>query len=314
MNFALAALAMQAGFDVRPALVADRRNALFNPKVMADRYFLNDLAVAVMVGKSWTVIDTSDSLLSPGLLPWQEQGMYALLGDPKTPSFIQTLPSSPDISTEFRTAHLNLSTQGTLEGDVDESYTGHRAEEYRRQIGNKSVAQREEWFRDRLIRMFPEADVTLKLEDVDDSSKPLLVHYHLRAPHYAEVAGKRLLFQPIAFRRAQAYPQFAATERRFAVEFSTAWKEVDQIHIQLPEGYVLDNADSPGSVNFGRLGSYEITMTVTNGSNPELYTSRELTFGREGQLYFLPSEYPSLKNIFGAIAARDRHTLSLKGN
>jgi hypothetical protein len=164
-----------------------------------------------------------------------------------------------------------------------------------------------------VTRMFPDGEVAVKLENVDDTTKPLLAHYRLNALRFAQVTGKRLLFQPIAFRRSQVYP-FTATERRFGVEFPYAWKEIDQIHIQLPDGYTLDNADSPGSLNFGVTGSYNIKMTVTTGKNAELYTSRELTFGSDGRLYFEQKNYPALKQVFDDIEARDRHSISLKGN
>jgi Domain of Unknown Function with PDB structure (DUF3857) len=321
MNFLFGALAMQAGLEVRPALIADRRQIAFDPKTMADRYFLGSAwplglggaVVAVRVGETWKIVDVSDRVLPPGMLPWQEEGVYALLGDPDDPRFIKTPAAPPEVSTELRTAHLSLSAQGSLEGDVEESYTGHRAEEFRRQLITKSPAQREEWFRDRVIRMFPDAEVTMKLEAVDDSSKPLLAHYHLKA-RYAQVIGNRLLFQPIAFRRTQIYPAFAAQERTLPVVFPNGWKEVDQIHIQLPAGYTLDNADSPGSLDFGVPGSYKLEMRVTNGNNPELSTSRELTFGREGKVFFDPTVYPTLKKVFNEIETRDRHSISLKRN
>lgn len=73
--------------------------------------------------------------------------------------------------------------------------------------------------------MFPDAEVTsIKLDNVDDAAKPLGTRYHLDAPRYAQVTGKRILFQPSAFRRGQASP-FTASERHFPIAFPFAWKE-----------------------------------------------------------------------------------------
>jgi len=313
INVAFAALAMQAGLDARPVLVGDRDELLFNPK-LADRYFLDNIAMAVRAGDSWKVVDVSGRWLAPGLLPWREEGMMALITDPKDPRFIQIPASPPEASLESRTAHLRLSEDGTLEGDVDESYTGHRAEDYREDVGPKSPAQREEWLKDRVTRMFPDAEVSaIKLDNVDDATQPLAAHYHLRAPLFAQVTGKRLFFQPIAFRRSQGSP-FTAAERRFPVEFPYAWKEVDQVHIQLPSGYTLDHADSPGSVSFGEIGGYKLQMTVSNGKPADLFTARELTFGDHSMLYIPVDKYPMLKKIFDEIQIRDSHSLSLKAN
>lgn len=313
MNVVFAALAMQAGLDARPALIADRNEIIFNPK-LADRYFLNNVALAVKSGDSWKVVDAGEKLLPPGMVPWQEEGMMALIADSKTPSFITVPASAPEASTDRRTGRLQLSAAGSLEGDVEESYTGFRGEDLRDQINTKSPPQREDWFRDRIVRLFPDAEVTgLVIQNVDDPGKALVVRYHLAAPRFAQVTGKRVLFQPIVFRRAQGSP-FSASERHFGIQFPYAWKESDEVHIRLPEGFELDNADSPGSLNLGDPGAYQLRMQVTKGTNPELQVFRDFVFGNRGILFFPPTAYPALKGAFDTIQVRDAHTISLKGN
>ena len=313
MNIAFAALAIQAGFDVRPVLVADRAELLFSP-VLADRYFLNNEAIAVKSGDSWKVFDIGDKTVPPSILPWHEEGMYALLGDAKAPSFIQTSMAPADQSAESRSAKLKLSRDGSLSGDVDESYSGHRGEDYRREIATKTPAQREEWLHDRVVRTFPDAEVTgVRFADVDDASKPLATHYHLEAPRFAQVTSKRILFQPNAFRRSQVSP-FSAAKRYNPIEFPYAWKEADSIKIQLPEGFVLDNAASPGSLSFGKPGSYDLSISVTKGDPQELSFTRSLTFGNDSTVFFDATAYPALKKVFDTVQLRDSWAISLKEN
>jgi hypothetical protein len=313
MNVGFAALAAEAGLDVRPALVADRSEIVFNPK-LAERYFLDNGAVAVKQGDSWKVLDVSRRLLTPGMLPWQEEGMFALIADPKTPKFIQTPMSPPEASAELRKAQLELTAEGSLEGDVTETFTGHKGEEYRSDLSRRSEGQREEWVKDRVVRMFPDADVNaIKLDNAEDASKPMVIRYHMNAERFAQVTGKRILFQPVAFRRGQGSP-FTASQRRYPIEFPYGWKESDEIQIRLPEGFSLDNADSPGSLSFGQPGGYTIQMNVIKGTGTTLGVIRELVFGREGQISFDASAYPTIKKIFNEIQVRDRHGLSLKGD
>jgi len=99
------------------------------------------------------------------------------------------------------------------------------------------------------------------------------------------------------------------------VEFPFAWKESDQIRIELPAGYELENAENPGNLSFGEAGGYALSMGATRkGAATELILSRELTFGAKGAIAFPASVYPTLKKIFDEIELRDTHTLSLKGN
>jgi len=131
MNVVFAALAAQAGLETRPALVGNRNEYVFNPQ-MAERYFLDRRAMAVKVGDTWKIVDVGEKFLTPGMLPWEEEGMYTLLANPKAPSFVKALVSPPEASMEKRTARLELSKAGELTGDVEESYTGYRAEQLRR--------------------------------------------------------------------------------------------------------------------------------------------------------------------------------------
>lgn len=310
MNVVFAAMAQQVGLEARPVLVSDHTQYLFRPKFTVDSYFLPNIDMAVKQGETWKVFDVSTKLLPPGMISWHEEGVYALIADPKGPIFIQTKPTPPEASAEVRSAHLQLSADGTLEGDVEESYSGHRGEDYRAQLTDKSPAQREEWLRDRITKMFPDADVTdLKIESFGDPARPLHATYHLAAPHYAQATSKRLLFQSSPFHRA-IVSQFSASERRFPVEFPYAWREFDEIHIQLPPQWALDNAESPARLALGPTGYFENPLTINKAN--ELVSKREFVFGRDGALNFAVQDYPALKKAFDLIQVRDQHSLSLK--
>jgi hypothetical protein len=313
MNVAFAALATQAGLEVRPALIGSRNEVAFAPQ-LADRYFLDDKAIAVKLGSTWKIVDASHKHLLPGMLPWEEEGMAVLVSDPKAPTFIQAPVSPPEASLEKIDAHFKLSDLGALSGDVEESFTGHRAEDLRGVMEGKTPAQREEWLHDRIVKMFPDAEVTgIELKNADDATQPLAATWHMVAPHYAQVTGKRILFQPSAFRRGVVSP-FTASERRFPIHFPYGWKEVDEVRIALPEGFVLDNADNPGGLDFGETGSYKLKMQVTKGGEPEFQLFREFTFGNKGILFIEAKNYPVLKRVFGVVQTQDSHTISLKGN
>jgi hypothetical protein len=312
MNLAFAALATQGGFDARPALIADRDELMFSPEGLVDHYFLDSVVMAVKLADTWKVLDVSDRHLTPGMLPSNEEGVFALVTDSKTPVFFKTPASTPEASLEGRTAKLQLGADGSLQGDVEETYTGHRANERRGVLASMSPAQREEWLHERVIAMFPGAEVTgLKFTNVDDATKPLQASYKLKAPLFAQVTGKRILFQPNAFRRSEGVP-FTSSVRHYPVEIPFGWKESDQLRITLPQGFTLENAENPGGLNFGEPGTYKLSMSTTSAQ--ELVVSREFTFGEKGFLDFKLAAYPAIKQIFEVIHQRDTTFFSLKGN
>jgi hypothetical protein len=75
-------------------------------------------------------------------------------------------------------------------------------------------------------------------------------------PGYAERTGKRLFLQPAFFQKGVG-PMFPTSNRQHDVYFHYPWMEEDQIVIELPEGYALDNAESPGDMAFWGVGTLQ---------------------------------------------------------
>ena len=126
MNILFAAMASEAGLGSRPVLVSDKNDIDFNEQLV-DEYFIRNVNMAVRIGDQWRVFDVSAKLLSPQMLSWRQEGTRALLADPKRPEFITAPYSVPDDSLARRTAKMSLSEDGTLEGDADLEWSGHRA-------------------------------------------------------------------------------------------------------------------------------------------------------------------------------------------
>ncbi len=149
INMLFAALASSAGFEVRVAKLADRRDKFFERNFL-DSYFLRAYDIAVRVGDNWRFFDPASSYVRPGMLRWQEEGVPALICDPREPVFVNTPMSGPEKSVTRRVARLQLSDDGTLAGDVEVSYTGHSEVSQKLAFAGISPQKREEDLVDRI--------------------------------------------------------------------------------------------------------------------------------------------------------------------
>jgi hypothetical protein len=309
MNTLFAAMATAVGLDTRPALVADREDIVFAPG-LADRYFLPNVDMAVQLGGKWTLHDVSARLLPSSMISWREEGMQVLLSDPKKPIFIESPLSPPEVSSVVRSGKFALSEDGTLEGDIDMRYAGHKAVDHRSAMRSEEEARRLERLKTEFTSVFPDAEVSdPRIENADNPEKPLKLTCHLKIPGYAQRTGKRLLLQPLFFQRGTA-PLFAAADRRYPVVFPYGWLEQDNVSIIIPNGFTLDNAGNPGALPFGAAGGYQLKMVVKDGR--EFVCSRELIFGKGGNLSYPVETYPKLKAVFDEVHRRDDVTISLK--
>ncbi|MFN3323730.1 MAG: hypothetical protein ACK5AZ_09565 [Bryobacteraceae bacterium] len=309
LNTLYAALASEAGLEARPARVASR-NDLYFVEQLNERYFLPNIDMAVKIGDQWKVFDVSARLLPPGQLFWFEEGVRALIADPKNPFFITTPLSLPQASQSVRNGKLALGEDGSLEGEIEEIFTGHSAATRRRNFEDESEARQQEELKERVQAVFPQAEVSeIVIENADDPEKPLTIRYRVQIPGYAQRTGRRLLFQPFYFQRGSS-PLFSAGERMHDIFLEYGWKETDNVTITLPEGFTFDNPESPGDVNFGEPGSYRLAM-ATRGDR-ELVCMRELIFGKYGMIVFSKNVYPQLKKVFDEIHSRDSHLISAR--
>ena len=309
MNALFASMASCVGLEARPAWVADREDIVFTPG-LADKYFLRNLDMAVQLGGKWGLHDVSAHLLPSNMVSWREEGMKALLSDPKNPVFIDSPLSPPEVSAAVRSAKFVLSEDGTLEGDVDQRYSGHVGVDHRSEMQDEAEAAQLEALKKEFTAVFPDTEVSNPhIENADDPEKPLKLSCHIKIPGYAQRTGKRLLLQPLIFQRGVA-PLFAATDRHYPVNFRYAWMEQDTVSIMLPDGFALDNAGIPGPFDFGPPGSYQLKMSVKD--HRELTVFREFVFGKGGSLAYDVKFYPALKGVFDEIHRRDDVTISLK--
>ena len=310
IDMLFASLATAAGFDARVANLSDRSDTFFD-KGFPDDYFIQSFDIAVKVGEQWRFYDPASTYVPLGMLRWQEEAQQALLSDPKEPVWLTTPLSTPEKSKVKRTAQLSLSDDGTLEGNAHVEYYGHMGVYRKEWDDDDSPAQREETLRAALKKQMSTAEVSaIKIENVTDPLKPYVYNYHIRVPGYAQRTGKRLFLQPEFFQHG-VQPLFSGSNRRYAVYFSYPWSEEDQVTIDLPVGFSLDNADAPIGFGAGAVGDYKPTLAITTDGRTLVY-KRNFFFGGADTIIFPVTSYGKLKNYFDGVHQSDNHTVTLK--
>ncbi len=310
IDMLFASMAIAAGFDARIVRLSDRGDTFFD-KAFPDDYFIQSYDIAVKVGDGWRFYDPASTYVPLGMLRWQEEFQQALLADPKQPIWLTTPLSPPDKSKVKRTAHLTLSEDGTLEGDAHIEYYGHLGVYRKEWDDDDSPAQREETLRDTIKKQMSTAEVSaIKIENVTDPLKPYSYNYHVRVPGYAQRTGKRLFLQPEFFQHG-IDPLFSGSQRRYPIYFNYPWSEEDQVTIDLPTGFSLDNADAPAPLGSPPVTDYKPAIAVTKDGRTMIY-KRNFYFGGADTIVFPVSVYPKLKAYFDAVHQSDNHTVTLK--
>ena len=233
-----------------------------------------------------------------------------MMFDPFQVFYRQTQLSLPEKSLAKRTAKLRLSEDGTLEGDARMEYTGHFAVEKKEENDDLSPDKREQNFIASFKEQMSAAEISnVRIENVNDSIKPIVYSFHVRVPDYAHRTGKRLFFEPAFFQNHSASP-FSASERKYPIYFHYPWSELDTVEIELPPGFALENAETPAPFTASTAGKYEVKIGITNDKRTLIYR-RNFSFGA-GAIVFPQSSYGPLKQMFETRLKEDNHTITLR--
>ncbi len=246
------------------------------------------------------------------MLVWYEEGVWAIIIGDGNYAWQKTPLTDKKDSEIKRFGKFKLSEDGTLEGSVTIESRGQSAIGYRIENYDDSADKRIESLKEELKGRLSTAEISdVMIDNVSDPSKPLITRYKIKIPSYAQKTGKRLFLQP-GFFEYNKNALFSSGSRKFDIYFHYPWSETDQIEIQLPTGYALDNPDTPGQVaDPNRIGSDTVLMQIDNAVNVLKY-NRKFYFGNDGNILFPNQSYAALKNLFDAFQKADTHTITLK--
>lgn len=308
-----AAMAKAAGYDARFAMSGSRAEMFFDKGVPNSSLMINSSSIAVKVGNEWKFFSPAGYYTQYGMLSWAEEDQIALIADPKELIW-QPIPlSGSEKSKEKRTGKFKILDDGTLVGEGRIEYTGHLAA-YTKNIHRGDSATEQEKTLKGLItaNILGTAEVeSFTIENVSNPDKPLVYTFKIRVPGYASRTGKRLFFQPNVFERS-AKPRFVSNARKYEVYFNYPYSEEDDVTLELPAGFALENAERPAPIKDAQ-GIFDHKIDIgTADSGKTLVYKRTFSCGNGGFLRFPANSYPALKSLFEAFNKADIHQLTLR--
>ena len=304
-------MASALGFDSRVALIGDRSEIFFDPK-MTNEALVHPGGIGVKIGADWKVFNPGSKFVPYGMLLWHEEGTWAMFVGEKEYYWRETPLTNYDKSKVKRTGKFTLFEDGTLEGTVSMEYSGQLALDYRFENYDEAPASREEALKNSVKADISSAEVTdIAIENVE-------IRQNLLS------SGSSSASRITRRRRANGFscsPESLSTEsrlyfptagRKYDIFFRYPWSEEDKIEIAYPKTFELDNAETPGDVaDAGRIGANVIKIGVDKPNSVLVY-DRKFHFGGGGNVLFKSQVYPPLKGLFDAFHKADAHTISLR--
>jgi len=196
------------------------------------------------------IFDPTNEFVPFGQIPPYEQANYGLLVGDQGGELIPLPLSAPEANGIRRAAKLKLLPDGTLQGEIEERYTGFNA-----MIGRAFLQHETENDRKKIIeRLVANSLGNFQLDkyellNANDIDQDLIIKFNFSAAHYAKNAGSMLLVRPRVLGEL-AGPWDANKPRHYAYEFRGPFLDRDTVEISLPEGFKVDELPDPAKVTF----------------------------------------------------------------
>jgi len=267
INLLFAALARAAGHEIFYARVVNR------PEVPDTAQLASEL-IAVRHSGGYRFFNPGVPYLSPGILDLDEEGRTALVATPGGPDFVTLPRSSASQNRTERSARLQALPDGSVEGTVSLTYTGHAAALRKRRAESQSPDERLAALR----QEFPGARIEhVVIENLSLPAAPVRITFQVAVSNYADRSPRRLFFPGRFFARF-ATPRFPNAKRTQPVEFPFAFSVHDTVTFVSPAG-----------------------------------ARREFQRGlRQEQLRYSPEEYPRLRQEWATFEAAGREVFPLE--
>jgi len=305
INRTFVALARAAGFSAAVVRVAERDDVIFQRNVLDPTQFGGEAVVVELDGKIF-YLDPGTAFCPFGMLAWEKTSTVGLRVEDNRWRFVTTpRPLSEEARIEVR-ADLHLEAEGTLAGTARVAFHGRSAMSRRRAALRQDEAGRKKALTDLMQSWLP-ANAEVTLEDVggwDSSEEPLSASFSVKIDEWAAATGQRLLLPVAVFDSTRKHP-FQHATRVHPIDFQYPIEELDELTIQLPEGFAIEGLPEP-RVTSSTAGEY---LLASERDGATLRIRRRLA---RTKFLFSPGEYSGLRRFYDDVRAGDSDQVVLR--
>jgi len=251
--------------------------------------------------------DPTDSLISLGNLSGELQANYGMLVTPGGGELIALPQTASALNGVQRTAKFKLDDDGTLNGDVRETWSGDGAAGQRYTLRNaKQDVDQIKPVESMLTHSLSEFQILhAGVGNVRALDQPLIWSYTVEIPRYTRSAGDLLIIRPRVFGVMASGLLETDKPRQHPIEFDAPVRNSDVFEITVPAGYVPDSLPEAVNKDLGFIAYH--SSTTFSGSVLRYTRTLEIK-----ELSVPVAKAESLKHFFREIGNDERSSAVLK--
>jgi hypothetical protein len=299
LNELYAAMLRAAGIPASMMWVPSRDHNFFDPIFLSTRQLEAEIVIAQIDGKE-VFLDPGSKFCPYGILDWRFSNVRGIRQkEGKGTEIVQSKLADYNHAMIQRMARLQMAADGRASGTLKVGFYGLEAMERRREAGKTDAEGRKKMLEDEIKTWLPgNSDAALtNSPNWDETEGHLVTEFKISCP-MAVGAGKRWII-PVHLFQVNETPRFTASERINSVYFEYLSREIDEVHVKVPEELEVESLPPNEST---RLDYALYTTTQKKEQGNSVMGMRDLTMG--GML-FPPTMYKEIKDFFDKVKAGD---------
>jgi len=299
INLILISMLQNAGIDAYPVIGSTRGHGI---PVFPTRRGFNYTLCAIKHNESYILMDASDLYSLPNNLPsrirnWQGR----IISKDGESRWINLNKGGQSLNDSF--ISVKIDEEGVVEGMMQNKYNNL-----------SGIDKRRHFFKYKEDKIISEIEEDLQVEiqkykvsNQDNLSKPFIRSISFSSEDLLEEINGKMYLSPLLF-YAQTVNPFKLDQRKFPVEFTSAWKNKYSISIKIPEGYKVESVPESAAVGLpDKLGVFKYKLMHDTSSN----TVRVIASVEINKSVIPAGYYETLKLFYSSVVKKQSEKIVL---
>ena len=300
INLTLVVLLRELGMEAYPVLLSTRSNGMIHPSHPSLSSF-NYVVAMVIDGQKTYLMDATEPLSEINLLPTRCLNNDGWIVDETKPGWINLYNGDFGKSASY---DLVLDEEGSFNGELKYAYINYSAYEERLKAARETDI--ETYLQKKFDNISGLTINNSQLTGMDRLNTDLEAKLDVTISGKLENAGNLYFFEPMFLDGWKKNP-FIIENREYPVEFEYPMTDMQSVSIIIPEGYIVEDLPTPAIVKL-KDGSAKFTYNISQlGNKLQIISVFSIN-----KVFFLPDEYPFLKQIIDLVVDKHKEQIVLK--
>jgi hypothetical protein len=298
VNLLLTALLMNRGFETYPVLLSTRDHGkAYEVYPVLEK--LNYVITKVVIDEKTYLLDASQNKLGFGSLDLDCYNGYARIIDKDRPELID-LSADSIRESNLTTVFLMNDEKGGLSGTFNSQLGNYESARFREKYSKMTS---DEYLKELKKGFVMDVELSdLNIDSLKKYEEPVAIKYDFKFDTDEDI----VYLNPVLANMYKENP-FKAAERLYPVEMPYALNESFILHMEIPNGYAVEELPKSARVNFNEdEGMFEYIL-VKDAKSIRLRSTLRLN-----KATFFPEDYQSLRDFFGYIVKKQSEQIVLK--